>query len=176
MVSANWKENFSIYSSLTLWEAHVSAWHMYLTGWDLIPFSLSYFLLKMVLVMNEFYCHKKIVNYSTKTLKRLWYDIINNLQIRFYTSARFQMFYWIVGVLKNLANFTGRNLFQVKYERKSLTLYPCSLHPLYKRDSCTQLLSSELWRTFKNTFLLEHSWASASTYLNQTNTWKWVFY
>ena len=45
----------------------------------------------MVLAMNKFYCHKKIVTYSTKTLKRLWYDIINNLQIRFYTSAPFQI-------------------------------------------------------------------------------------
>ena len=33
-----------------------------------------------------------------------------------------QMFYRIGGVLKSLANFTGKHLCQVKYERKSLIL------------------------------------------------------
>ena len=32
-------------------------------------FFISYFLLKMVLVMNEFHCHKKVATYLTKTLK-----------------------------------------------------------------------------------------------------------
>ena len=49
----------SICSSLISGETHVLEWHMYLTGWDLILFLLSYFLLKMVLVMNELHCHKK---------------------------------------------------------------------------------------------------------------------
>ena len=66
------------------------AGHMYLRGkciqqvdiWYF--FSLSGFLLKMILVMNDcteklwsnFTAIKKIVTYLTKTLKRLWYDII----------------------------------------------------------------------------------------------------
>ena len=33
-----------------------------------------------------------------------------------------QMFYRVVGVLKNFANFTGKHLCQVKCERKNLTL------------------------------------------------------
>ena len=77
-MSANWRENCSIYSSLISCGTHVSAWHMYLTGWDLILFLLSYFLLKMVSVMNELHCHKKIVTYLTKTLKWLLYDITRN--------------------------------------------------------------------------------------------------
>ena len=84
------------------------------------------------------------------------------------------------GVFKNFANSTGKHLQRVKCEHKSL-IYPCSLHLHYKRDSCTQLFFREFCRMFKDAFLLENSWASAfdilySTYLNQTNTWKWVFY
>ena len=48
------------------------------------------------------------------------------------------MFYRIVGVLKgvlkNLANLTGKQLRRVKGEPLSL-IYPCSLHLHYKRDS-----------------------------------------
>ena len=40
---------------------------MYLTGWDLILFLLSYILLKMVSVMNQLHCHKKAVTYFTKS-------------------------------------------------------------------------------------------------------------
>ena len=47
---------------------------MYLTGWDLILFLISYILLKMVSVTNQFHCHKKAVTYFTKILKWLWYD------------------------------------------------------------------------------------------------------
>ena len=32
------------------------------------------------------------------------------------------MFYRVVGVLRNFANFTGKHLCQVKCERKNLTL------------------------------------------------------
>ena len=85
---------------------------------------LSFFLLKMVSVMNELHCHKKIVTYLTKTLKWLLYDIITKSKI--YTSASSQMFYRTVGVfkgvLKNFANFTGKHLCREKCERKSLTL------------------------------------------------------
>ena len=58
-VSANWRDNCSIYSSLISCERHVSAWPRYLTGSDLIFFLLSYFLLKMVSVMNDFNAIKK---------------------------------------------------------------------------------------------------------------------
>ena len=67
-------------------------------------------------------------------------------------------------VLKNFANFTGKQLSRLKREPKNL-IYPCSLHFHYKRDSCTQLFFSELCRIFKNTFLLEHSWASTSGFI-----------
>ena len=82
----------SIYSSLFSYGAYVSPRHMYLTGWNLIPFLLSYFLLKMESVMNDLHCHKKVVTYLTKISKWLWYDIItkstiNSLPITLYTSA-----------------------------------------------------------------------------------------
>ena len=54
---------------------HMSVWHMYQTGWDLILFLLSYFLFEMVSVMNELYCHKQNRHLFDKTLKWLWYDI-----------------------------------------------------------------------------------------------------
>ena len=68
------------------------------------------------------------------------------------------------GVPKNFANFTGKHLCRVKCEPKSL-IYPYSLHLHYKKDSCTQLFFSGFCRIFKNTFLLEHSWASASDFI-----------
>ena len=68
------------------------------------------------------------------------------------------------GVLKNFANFIGKYLCRVKYEPKSL-IYPYSLHLHYKKDSCTQLFFSGFCRIFKNTFLLEHPWASASDFI-----------
>ena len=43
--------------------------------------------------------------------------------------------------------------------------YAFSLYLYYKRDSCTQLFSSEFRRIFKKTFLLEHSWVSASDFI-----------
>ena len=49
---------------------------MYLTGWDLILFLLSYILLKMVSVMNQLHCHKKVVSYFTKILKWLCYGML----------------------------------------------------------------------------------------------------
>ena len=66
----------SIYSSLFSCRTHESTGHMHITGWDLIPFLLSYFLLKMLSVMNVLHCHKKLVTYLAKTLKWLWYDTI----------------------------------------------------------------------------------------------------
>ena len=97
------------------------AGHMYQRGTCIL---LSFFLLKMVSVMIELHCHKKIVTYLTKTLKWLLYDIITKSKI--YTSACSQMFYRIVGVfkgvLKNFANFTGKHLCREKCERKSFTL------------------------------------------------------
>ena len=65
---------------------------------------------------------------------------------------------------KVFANFTGKHLCRVKCEPKSL-IYPYSLHLHYKKDSCTQLFFSGFCRIFKNTFLLEHSWASASDFI-----------
>ena len=76
------------------------------------------------------------------------------------------MFYVIVGVLKNFTNFTGKHLCGVKCELKSL-IYSCSLHLHYKKDSCTQLFFSGFCRIFKNNFLLEHSWASASVFISE---------
>ena len=67
-------------------------------------------------------------------------------------------------VLKNFAIFTGKHLCRLKCESKSL-IYPYSLHLQYKKDSCTQLLFSGFCRIFENTFLLEHSWASASDFI-----------
>ena len=70
------------------------------------------------------------------------------------------------GVLKNFANFTGKHLCLVKCEPKNL-IYPCNLHLHYKKDSCTQLFFSGFCRIFKNNFLLEHSWASASVFISE---------
>ena len=95
----------NIYSFLI---SFLISWHMYQigfmykTGWNLILFLLSYFLLKTVSVMNKPHFHKKIVTCLTKTLK--------GLSITLYTSSCSQMFNKILGVLKgvlkNLANFT----------------------------------------------------------------------
>ena len=64
-------------------------------------------------------------------------------------------------------------------ECKSLTLsIKSNLH--YKRDSCTQLFFSDSCRIFKNNFVLEHSWASASDFIfdiyKSSKYMKWVFY
>ena len=79
-----------------------------------------------------------------------------------------QIFYRIVGVLKGIlkyfVNVTGKHLLRVKCEPKSL-IYPYSLKLHRKRDSCTQLFFSEFCKILKNTFLLEHSWASGSDFL-----------
>ena len=68
------------------------------------------------------------------------------------------------GVLKNFVNFTEKHLCRVKCEPKSL-IYACRLHLHYKRDFYTQLFFREFCRIFKNTFLLEHSWTSASDFI-----------
>ena len=122
----------------------------------------------MVSVMNELHCHRKVVTYLTKILKWLWYDTITKSTIDKHNFTRSRMFYRIVGVLKrflkDFANFTGKHLWRVKCEPKSL-IYPYSLHLRYKKDSCTELFFSGFCRIFKNTFLLEHSWASASDFI-----------
>ena len=76
------------------------------------------------------------------------------------------MFYGMFskGVLKNFSNFTGKYLCRIKCEPKSL-IHPCSLHLHYINDSRTQLFFSVFYRIFKNTFFLEHSWASASDFI-----------
>ena len=89
------------------------------------------------------------------------YDIIQ-LQNQQFTNKTLHVF--SKGVLKNFANFTGKHLYRVKCEPKSL-IYPHSLHLHYKKVSCTQLFFSGFCRIFKNTFLLEHSWASASDFI-----------
>ena len=60
--------------------------------------------------------------------------------------------------------FTGKYLCRIICEPKSL-IYPCSLHLHYINDSSTQLFFSGFCRIFKNTFPLEHSWASASDFI-----------
>ena len=76
------------------------------------------------------------------------------------------MFYGMFskGVLKNFSNFTGKCMCRIKCEPKSL-IHPCSLHLHYIKDSCTQLFFSGFYRIFKNTFPLEHSWASAFDFI-----------
>ena len=71
-MSTNWRENCGIYSSLISCGTHVSAWYMYLTVWDLILFLPSYFLLKMVLGMNELHCRKITVTYFASVLQNCW--------------------------------------------------------------------------------------------------------
>ena len=55
--------------------AHVSTWHMYQRGTcigsTLIVFLLSYFLLKMLLVMNKPYSHKNNRHWFGKTSWKL---------------------------------------------------------------------------------------------------------
>ena len=70
----------------------------------------------------------------------------------------------VKGVVKNFANFTGKHLCWVKCEPKTL-IYLCNLRLHFKRDSCTQLFFTEFCRVFKNNFLLEPSWASASDFI-----------
>ena len=58
IVSANWRENFNIYLSLNSSGTYISVAHVS-NRLRLFFFLLSFFLLKMVSVMNELYCHKK---------------------------------------------------------------------------------------------------------------------
>ena len=132
----------------------------------MILFLLSYIILKMVSVMNQLHCHKNAVTYFTKILKWLWYDTITKWTIYKQNFRRARMFYgmFLKGVLKNFSNFTGKYLCRIKCEPKSL-IHPCSLHLHYINDSCTQLFFSGVCRIFKNTFPLEHSWATASDFI-----------
>ena len=90
----------SIYSSLIPCGTHVSAWHIYEASWEWVLFLLPYFLLKMLSVMNDLHCHKKVVTYLTKILNWLSYDTITKSTIYKKNFTRAQMFYGIVGVLK----------------------------------------------------------------------------
>ena len=121
-------------------------------------FLLSYFLLKMVSVMNKLHCHKKIVAYfldKNSQMAMICYNYkINNLQITLYTSGNVLDNCWCFkGVPKNFTNFARKHLCQIKCDPESL-IYLCSLHLHYKRGTCTQLLFSEFCRILKNTFLL----------------------
>ena len=74
----------------------------------------------------------------------------NNLQIKLSLHERecsTELLVFSKGVLKNFANFTRKYMCRVKCEPKSL-IHPCSLNLHYK-----------------NTSLLEHSWASASDFI-----------
>ena len=147
----------SIYSSLFSCGTHVSSWHMYLTGWYLILILLSYFLLKMVSVMNELHCYRKVVTYFFSQKSSNDHDMIQ-LQNQQFTNSTLdehklstELLIFSKVVFKNFANFTGKHQCREKCEPKSW-IYPCSLHLHYKRDSCTQLFFSEFGRIFKNTF------------------------
>ena len=72
---------------------------------------------------------------------------INNLQIKHERECSTELLVFSKGVLKNFANFTRKYMCRVKCEPKSL-IHPCSLNLHYK-----------------NTSLLEHSWASASDFI-----------
>ena len=56
----------------------------------------------MVSVMNELYCNK-----ISSPISQMFYRIVDVLK----------------GVIRNFANFTGKHLCRVKYERKNLTLF-----------------------------------------------------
>ena len=60
------------------------------------------------------------------------------------------MFYKIVGVLKNVANFAGAYLCRDDVNVK-VWFYAFRLHIYYKREFSTRLFSSEFRRIFKNT-------------------------
>ena len=129
----------SIYLSLSV--AHVS---------NRLRFDLlSYFLFKMVSVVNELPYHKKIVTNLKKIVKWLWYEIITESIIYKQHFTRAQMFHRIVGVLKCILKkvVNLKTLYRIKCEPKCL-VYPCRLHLNYKRDSCTQLIFSEFCRIF----------------------------
>ena len=142
----------SIYSSHILCGTHKSAWHIYLTGWDLKLFLFSYFLLRMETTIGtaiEKLSHtwqKFSKGYDTMQLQNQEFKI-NTLRER--KCSRELVF--SKDVLKNFANFTGKHPCRVKSEPKSL-IYPCSLHLYFKRDSFTQLFFSEFCRIFKNSF------------------------
>ena len=136
----------SIYSSLISCGTHVSPWHMYLTGWDLIPFLLSYFLLKMVSVIEK--------------LSHAWQKSSNDHDVIQLQNQRFtnntlhkrkcstELLVFSKGVLKKFANFTGKHPCRVKCDPKSLT-FPCSLHLIIKETptkSCFSVSSAEYLR------------------------------
>ena len=80
-------------------------------------------------------------------------------------------------VLKNFSKFTGKHLCQSLFFNKVVGLGPslfCNLQPLFlvsfspeacnfnKNETPAQVLSCEFCETFKNIFLTEHFWATAS--------------
>ena len=164
-----WCPPISIYSSLISWGhvgTYVSPWHMYLTGWDLILFLVSYFHLKIVSVMNELHWYRKVLHtwqkfsndYDTIQLQNQQFtnNILRKCSQMFAMThnerkCSTELLVFSKGVPKNFANFPVKHPCRVKCEPKSL-IYPCSLQHHYKRDSHTQLFYSEFCRIFNNTF------------------------
>ena len=117
-------------------------------------FWLSYFLLKMISVIDELYCHKK----NCHLFRRCSTELLVLSKV-FLKVSRI-----------SLESTCARLILIVK-----AWLYPWSVHLHYKTDSCTQLLSNEFCRIFKNTFLLDTPGRVLLTLylacLNQTSTW-----
>ena len=90
------------------WRDHVSPWHKYLRGWDLILFLLSCFLLKMVSVINELHCQ---TSNDCDMIQLQNQQFTNNTLHKCKCSTELLVF--SKGVLKNFTNFTGEHPWQV---------------------------------------------------------------
>ena len=83
-------------------------------------------------------------------------------------------YYWIIsnlrkssvrkGVLRNLANFTGKHLCQsLFFNIFSFLIAASGLQFYFKKETLTQVFSCEFYRISKNTFFTEHLWRTVIT-------------
>ena len=87
--------------------------------------------------MNDLHCHKKVVTYLTKILKWIWCDAITKSTI-----------------------YQKTTLHERKFSRELLVFSKGVL-----KNFVNFLFFSGFCRILKNTFPLEHSWASASDFI-----------
>ena len=122
----------SIYSSLISCGTHVSVWHMCLTGWDLILF-LLYFSFEYG-ISNEW----PLLPWKSRYILDKVSQMTDMIQ------------------LQN-QQFSNETLHERKFSTELLVFSKCVL-----KNFANFLFFSGFCRISKNTFLLEHSWASAS--------------
>ena len=119
-------------------------------------FLLSYFLLKIVSVINELYCCEKIVTYFAKVLQNCWCSQR--------CSKKFRKFHWKTPVPGKMWTWK----FDFIHKNWTFFIKETSAHSYFL------VSSAEFLRILSfRTLLGEYFWLIrlCSTYLNQTNSW-----